>query len=587
MFKRGSVNVPIEAEDKTGRAFKSAKNNMRMLGNEGAKVSRSLRLIGVGAGVGIAASAALATKSIITSAAEFERAAREVNSLLNLDENGFKELTKDIQEASVLMGTDLIDTTRAAYQAISAGVPRENLLEFLKTSSTAAIAGLSSTETAVDVLSTVVNSFGSDTISAERAADILFAAVKDGKTTFDQLASSLSKAAPLAAAMGIDFEELAAAAAAITKRGAPTAEAMTQIRAIMVALKKPTADMKLLFKQLGVTNGDALIQTYGLSGALQQVVTSAQSGGIEITKFFSETEALNGVLNLTGKNAEGFGASLANAYNSAGSAALAFDQNNGTALRAVEKLKSSWQNFGAQLMRTDEWGIAIGFLTEQIENLSWALNDGSATVGLAFDSPKLQSILGEIEQLQDILQQGIIGDESQAAIEAQIKFLKNAAKEEIAIIKGVKEAKRDAERKISPTPAGATEGKSSDEVMAIIGDTPTPAAAQSLGLGEILKPGFNPADALPQKPLSDWDRMAQERENRLVANGTGFSKYHEFLDPTNAAKAASGSSPDASAAEAVKASAKQGASALDEIAAGISELVQGLETVKQQVASAR
>jgi len=337
MLNRNETNIPITATDETGRAFASARNNVKMLGSEGAKLSRVFAGFGVGLGV-----AALA-RDIISVNKEFEKASREVNSLLNLSEAGFRDLQDDIRGVAGAMGIDLVDATKAAYQAISAGVDRKDLSGFLRTSATAAVAGLSDTETAVDVLSTVVNSFGADTITAARAADVLFSAVKDGKTTFSELARTLSKAAPLAAATGVDFEELAAAVAAITKRGAPTAEAMTQIRAVMIALKKPTGDMAKIFKQLGVANGDALIKSRGFKGALDQLTSTAKKNGIAITKIFSETEALNGVLNLTGKNAAGFGTSLSNAYDSAGASAAAFAENNQTLDRNLQKVRASWQ----------------------------------------------------------------------------------------------------------------------------------------------------------------------------------------------------------------------------------------------------
>ena len=374
MLNRNETHIPITATDKTSRAFASARNNLTGLSSAGAKVTRMLRTIGVGFGVGLTASTALAAKSLLSAAAEFEKAAREVNSLLNLDETGFKELTRDIQEASLAMGVDLIDTTKAAYQAISAGVPRENLLEFLKTASAAAVAGLTSTETAVDVLSTVVNSFGQENISASRAADILFSAVKDGKTTFDQLAASMSVAAPLAAKMGLDFEEVAAAAAVLTQQGVPTAEAMTQIRAVMVAMKKPTAEMADTIERLGFETADALVKEKGFRGALDLLTKSAEKNGISITQIFSRVEALNGTLGLTGRNAEAFGQSLTNAYDSAGDAAAAFAINNDTATRATEKVKVAWQNLGASLQNTKAWGDSIDFLTMKINTLNASIS---------------------------------------------------------------------------------------------------------------------------------------------------------------------------------------------------------------------
>jgi len=365
MIGRNDANINIHATDKTGRAIASARKNLTGLGT-------AMRGIG---GLGAGYLGVQMVRDIAGINMEFERASREVNSLLNLSEKGFRSLQDDIRAVASTMGIDLVDATKAAYQAISAGVDQKDLSGFLRTAAQASVAGLTDTETAVDVLSTVVNSFGEENIDAAKAADILFSAVKDGKTTFGELAKSLSKAAPLAAATGVDFEELAAAVAAITKRGAPTAEAMTQIRAVMIALKKPTTEMTRILQSLGVADGDALIKAHGLKGALDLLTGAAKRNGTAITQVFAETEALNGVLNLTGQNADGFGESLANAYASAGASANAFAQNNDTTIRSLERLRSSWQATVTAFGESDIAVAGLDVLANQLNKLSANLSE--------------------------------------------------------------------------------------------------------------------------------------------------------------------------------------------------------------------
>ena len=68
-------------------------------------------------------------------------------------------------------------------------------LAFLKTAQKGAVGGVSDLETAVDGLSSVVNAFGKESIDAGRASDIMFTAVKQGKTTFAEISGNTSERA--------------------------------------------------------------------------------------------------------------------------------------------------------------------------------------------------------------------------------------------------------------------------------------------------------------------------------------------------------------------------------------------------------
>ena len=53
---------------------------------------------------------------------------------------------------------------------------------FLETAQKGAVAGVSDVSTAVDGLSSVVNAWGEKNITAAQASDLMFTAVKEGKT---------------------------------------------------------------------------------------------------------------------------------------------------------------------------------------------------------------------------------------------------------------------------------------------------------------------------------------------------------------------------------------------------------------------
>src|SRR5690625_5669543 len=79
----------------------------------------------------------------------------------------------------------------------------------------AAASGMDLARTA-DVMSNIMQGYGLATEEAARAADVLTKAFTSSNTDLGQLAEAMKYAGPVAAGMGVEFEE---AAAAIGRRG--------------------------------------------------------------------------------------------------------------------------------------------------------------------------------------------------------------------------------------------------------------------------------------------------------------------------------------------------------------------------------
>jgi len=226
------------------------------------KTKKNFKAIGIGmtvAGGAILGVLGMATKA----AADFEEAMRKVNSMMGLGQAEFQAMSDDVQALSKDLGVDAVEAADALYQAISAGVPPENAIEFLAIATKAAIAGVTSTEVAVDGLTTVINAFKLPLSDTQKVADIMFQTVKGGKTTFEELSASLFNVAPLAKASGVSFEEVSAALATMTKQGVPTTIATTQLRQAIVTLQKPTAEMSAAIETLGYSSGQGVAVFFG------------------------------------------------------------------------------------------------------------------------------------------------------------------------------------------------------------------------------------------------------------------------------------------------------------------------------------
>ncbi|MEI0562124.1 phage tail tape measure protein [Brachyspira pilosicoli] len=280
----------------------------------------------------------LASKKAI----EFDNGMREVLTLLpELGNESFEKLKNQALSFSKDIGKAPEETVKALYQALSAGIPRENVFEFLKTAGEASIAGVSDLRTSVDGLTSVTNAYGSEILNAQKASDIMFQTVKLGKTDFTQLSNNLYNVIPIASAIGVQFEDIGAAIAAMTAQGVPTSVATTQMKQALSDLNKEGSVTYEAFKQIsGESFKDFIAGGGNLQEALQMMSDYAEKTGKEVTSMFSSVDAGNAVLALSGKNASKFKDYLDQVRNSVGATSEAFKKIDDGAARQFERLKA-------------------------------------------------------------------------------------------------------------------------------------------------------------------------------------------------------------------------------------------------------
>lgn len=304
------------------------------------QASRKMKIAGT---VMIGAVAAVGGASL-KMAADFDSAMREVNTMMLLNEEEFAEFSQEVRGLAKHMGVDAVKAANALYQAISAGVPKDNAIEFLAIATKAAIGGVTDTTTAVDGLTTVINAFKMPMSDAQKVADIMFTTVKGGKTTFEELSASMFNVAPIAASLNVKFETVSAALATMTKQGVPTAQATTQLRQAMVALTKPTKDMQAAIEALGYASGQAMLEELGFAETINILRDATAGNNEQLMKMFGSVEAGSAILALTGENAQMFAADIAAMADSAGAAEDAFDQMEKTTARKFEKLQAQFKD---------------------------------------------------------------------------------------------------------------------------------------------------------------------------------------------------------------------------------------------------
>lgn len=284
----------------------------------------------------------------VKAAADVDKGLREVNSLFGQTgkaaEQSFGQLRKLVGDLSADVGIAQDVLVKGLYQAISAGVPKDNAFSFMQVAAKASIAGVTDVETAIDGLTTTINAFGLEASDVQAVADSMFATVQGGKTNFAQLSDALFNVAPAAAALGVSFQEVNAAIATLTASGTPTSVATTQIRAALVGLTRPSKEMDEIFGSLGFKSAQAAIEQKGLKFALEAVAKEAGGDVGKLQQLLGSVEAVAAVNVLAGTGAGKFSDELERQKNSAGAAQTAYEEMEKSTSRQFERLKVNFQN---------------------------------------------------------------------------------------------------------------------------------------------------------------------------------------------------------------------------------------------------
>ena len=339
MARQNTIEIIINAKDNASGVFNNITGNLQSIGTVAlGAVTAGLAAAGVAVG-------AFATQSL-NAFTSFEQGISEVFTLLpGITADAMEAMESDVQSFMVSTGRLSEETLPALYQALSAGVPQDNVFEFLELANKAAIGGVTDLETAVDGITSVINAYGSDVLSATQASDLMFTAVRLGKTTFEELSASLFNVVPVASAVGVGFEDITAALATITAQGVPTSVATTQLRQLFVELSDAGTDVGEVFEQIAGQSFTAFMEAGNDTGdALRLLTDYAEEAGIPIQQLFGSVEAGQAVLALTSGNMAVFNSNLEAMGNASGATETAFDQMNDTLQFSINLLRSRFQS---------------------------------------------------------------------------------------------------------------------------------------------------------------------------------------------------------------------------------------------------
>jgi TP901 family phage tail tape measure protein len=332
-------NVALTAASARMKAFGASMVGfgMRMM-----KISGPLALMGGGA---------------MKMAADFDKSMTKIKTLVGLAGDQVDAMGVQVKALSKNMAVDSRQAADALFFITSAGLEGKLAMDTLAASMKASALGLGETKTVADAATSALNAYKGGNLTASGAVDVLTMAVRKGKLDTEALAGSIGKVIPIASNMGVEFHEVGAALAAMSRTGTTADIGATQLKAIMKSILDPTSEARKMLTKLGTSSEQlqTMLGEQGLLSTLKFLSATFRDNGDAQQVVFGNSRALMGVMDLMGKNMADTEQIFADMTKTAGVTDEAFktlEQSAEFKLRkSINNLKTTFSEFGNSIMQ--------------------------------------------------------------------------------------------------------------------------------------------------------------------------------------------------------------------------------------------
>ena len=326
------------------------------------------------AGVAAMGAAAIAgTKKAIDAASEYQTNFAKTTTLLTGNQEELDAYSKSILQLSNDTGIAAGELTDTVYNAISAGVSQEDAVSFANKAAQLASGGFTDSATAVDVLTTALNAYGLESDKAGQISDYLITTQNLGKTTVNELASSVGKVIPIASAYGVEMDNLSTAYAQLTAGGIATAVAGTYLKGMLNELGDSGSTVSSVLKsETGMSFAELTESGKSLGDIMNILGESVNGDAGAFNELWSSSEAGVGALSLFNSGADAYNTTLKAMQESSGATQTAYEKMTDTFSHKVDVIKNLAQNTFIDIGQQMLPGLSEGLdeIIPVIENIS-------------------------------------------------------------------------------------------------------------------------------------------------------------------------------------------------------------------------
>jgi TP901 family phage tail tape measure protein len=282
----------------------------------------------------IVAVGAVATKMAL----DFDKSFSRMQGLAGVAGDEIDGLKDKVLDLAGETGKAPVELADALYTLRSSGLDAGGAMEALEASAKASAAGLGDTAVVADAVSSAMNAYAASGMTAARATDVLVATAREGKAEPAELAAQMGRVLPVAAQLGVSFEDVGAAIATLSLSGNDAATSTTQLTNVMSKLLKPSMQGAKALEAVGlsVEQVQQMLAQKGLLGTLEEL--RARLGESGFVRFLEDQQAVQGGLALLGGDLEATRDRFGALADSAGASADAFAKTDSDS----RKLSQAW-----------------------------------------------------------------------------------------------------------------------------------------------------------------------------------------------------------------------------------------------------
>ena len=240
--------------------------------------------------------------------AGFQTELAKTEGLVGINRDQVQAYAEDIKKLAPAIGVGPRKLAEALFFATSAGLRGVAVNEALERSAVASRVGLGDQAHVVDLVTSAMNAYAHQGLSATQVTDSLTEAVRLGKLEPASLAIAMGQVLPITSALKVEFSEVSALMAAMSRTGTEASKASIQLGQVMNTLLKPTKDAEEGLEEVGLSAQELRDMAGsghgGLFRTLQMLQTAFDGNNQALVKVFPNIRALRGVFDLLGPSME-------------------------------------------------------------------------------------------------------------------------------------------------------------------------------------------------------------------------------------------------------------------------------------------
>lgn len=231
------------------------------------------------------------------------------------------------------------ELSTALFTITSAGLRGQEALDALEVAARGSAAGLGETGTVAQAMAGFLNAYAASGITAAEAGDFLAATARAGNFEVSQLAGALGQVTPIASTLGVSTGDLGGSIALLTRTSGNASQAITQVRAVLNSMLRPSGQATEILAEFGLTGQDVrdTLQEDGLVAALEQMEAAAQGDQEAFAAMLGSSEAIGGALSILNADAQTINDTFGAVADSTGVLDEAFEAVAGTNAFAMDQ----------------------------------------------------------------------------------------------------------------------------------------------------------------------------------------------------------------------------------------------------------